>query len=231
MKPIELSGRRGLTILEVIVVLVIIVVLFGMVSPRHHRAPGRAKRIACVMNLKEIGLAMRLFAEEHGTNFPMNTPASQGGARELTGDVSQLWRHYLTLTNKLATPKMLWCPSDSQRKPATVWDPYPADRRAVVYSGNQNLSYFLGLNAHENQPETILAGDRNLTTNGLALGPGRHVFSTNTQLGFTNTMHSSSGNILLADGSVQQVTSGRLNEQFQNALNNSGLTTNVWLVP
>lgn len=231
MKPIEPSGRRGLTILEVLVVVVTIVVLFGMVSPFHHRAPGLAKRIPCVMNLKNVGLAMRIFAQEHGTNFPMSLPASQGGTLELTGDVSQLWQQYLPLTNELATPKMLWCPSDSQRKPATRWAPDAADRRAVVFAGNQNLSYFLGLNAHEDQPETILAGDRNLTTNGLPISPGRHVFSANTRLGFTKTMHNLAGNILLADGSVQQVTSGRLNDQFQKALTNSGLTTNVWLVP
>lgn len=229
MQAIEPSGRRGLTILEVLVVLAIVVILGGMVIPRHHRAPGQAKRIACVNNLKNVGLAIRLNAE--GTNFPMNLPASQGGTRELTGDVSQLWRHYLLLTNELTTPKLLWCPSDSQRKPATAWGPNPADRRAVVFASNQNLSYFLGLNAYETHPETILAGDRNLTTNGLALGPGRHVFAATTQFGFTKTMHNLAGNILLADGSVQQVTSGRLNEQFQSALTNSGLTTNVWLVP
>jgi prepilin-type N-terminal cleavage/methylation domain-containing protein len=229
MKPIKSSRRRGLTILEVLVVLAIIVILGGMVIPYRPKAQAKAKRIACVNNLKNVGLAMRLNAE--GTNFPMNLPASQGGTRELTGDAGLLWRHYLLLTNELTTPKLLWCPSDSQRKPATAWGPNPADRRAVVFAGNQNLSYFLGLNAYETHPETILAGDRNLTTNGLAIGPGRHVVSANTRLGFAETMHRSSGNSLLADGSVQQLTSGRLNEQFQSALTNSGLTTNVWLVP
>jgi prepilin-type processing-associated H-X9-DG protein len=231
MQAIKSSRRRGLTILEVLVVLTIVMALSGLLLPRISHAPGKSKRIACVYNLKNVGLALRLFGQEHGMNFPMNLPASQGGTRELDGDVSQLWRHYRLLTNELTTPKMLWCPSDSQRKPATVWAPFPADRRAVVFAGNQNLSYFSGLNAHEDQPQTILAGDRNLTTNGLALSPGRHVVSANTQFGFTETMHSSSGNILLADGSVQQVTSGRLNEQFRDALTNSGLTTNVWLVP
>lgn len=229
MKPIAPSGRRGLTIIEVLVVLAIIVILSGLFSPRISHAPGKAKRIACVNNLKNVGLAMRLNAK--GTNFLMNLPASQGGTRELIADVSQHWQHFLPLTNELTTPKMLWCPSDSQRKPATRWAPNAADRRAVVFAGNQNLSYFLGLNAYETHPETILAGDRNLTTNGLVIVPGRHVISANTRLGFAETIHKSAGNILLADGSVQQVTSGRLNEQFRNALTNSGLTTNVWLVP
>ncbi len=112
-----------------------------------------------------------------------------------------------------------------------VWAPNPADRRAVVFAGNQNLSYFRGLNAHEAQPQTILAGDRNLTTNGLALDPGRHVFPASTQFGFAKTMHISSGNVLLANGSAQQLTSRRFNEQFHKALTNSGLTTNIWLVP
>ncbi|MBN9688728.1 MAG: type II secretion system protein [Verrucomicrobia bacterium] len=231
MQAIEPSRRRGLTILEVLVVLAIVAILGGLLLPIVSAPRGTSKRIACMRNLKNVGLAMRIFAQEHGTGLPMNLPANQGGTRELTGDVIQLWRHYLPFTNELTNPKILWCPSDSQRKPATRWAPDAADRRAVVFAGNQNLSYFLGLNAHETQPQTILAGDRNLTTNGLAIGPGRHVVSANTRLGFAETMHKSAGNILLADGSVQQVTSGRLNEQFQSGLTNSGLTTNVWLVP
>jgi prepilin-type processing-associated H-X9-DG protein len=65
----------------------------------------------------------------------------------------------------------------------------------------------------------------------VAVGAGRLVVSANTVLGFTATTHKSAGNILLGDGSVQQVTSVRLNEALRDALQVSVLRTNVWLVP
>lgn len=231
MKPLIASGHRGLTILEVLVVLMILLLLAAFLLPVNVGGKAKASRIQCVNNLKNIGLAMRIFARDHGGNLPMDLPVNQGGTRELANIPSQLWRQFLVLTNDLVTPKLLWCPDDTQRQPATTFDPSPTNRHAVVFAGNRHLSYFLGLNANEVQPQTILAGDRNLTTNGIPLGAGRHGLFAGTRLGFTDQIHKTAGNILLGDGSVQQVTSTRFTDQFRDALTDSGITTNLWLVP
>jgi len=224
---------RGLTLVEVIVVLAVIVILYGMMVPTLG-GPGlrrsKAGRIACVNNLKNIGLGMRIFSTEH-TNFPMAVPLSQGGARELTEDAGRLWQICLRLTNELVTPKILWCPSDERRRPATAFNPGPLASETTPSFGNHHLSYFLGLNASEDQPQTILAGDRNLTNETGVLGPGRHVIVAGSKLGFDGQIHQNAGNVLLGDGSVQQLTTGRLREQFRDALTDSGLATNVWLFP
>ena len=230
MKPLIASGHRGLTILEVLVVLMILLILAAFFLPVNVGGKAKASRIQCVNNLKNIGLAMRIFAD-HREKFPMDLPVNQGGTRELASIPSQLWRQFLVLTNDLATPKLLWCPDDTQRQPATTFDQNPTNRQAVVFAGNRHLSYFLGLNANEVQPQTILAGDRNLTTNGIPLGAGRHGIFAGTRLGFTDQIHQMAGNILLGDGSVQQVTSSRFTDQFRDALTDSGIATNVWLVP
>jgi prepilin-type N-terminal cleavage/methylation domain-containing protein/prepilin-type processing-associated H-X9-DG protein len=230
----KLAGSRqpqGLTLVEVIVVLAVIVILFGLMVPASGSRPKvKARRIQCVNNLKNIGLAMRIFSTEH-TNFPMVVPVSQGGARELTDDAGQLWQIYLRLTNELITPKILWCPSDERRRAAAAFNPSPRASETTPSFGNQHISYFLGPNATDDQPQTILAGDRNLTNETGVLGPGRHVLVTGSKLGFDDQIHQNAGNILLGDGSVQQLTSGRLRDQFRDALTNSGLATNVWLFP
>ncbi|MBL9174353.1 MAG: hypothetical protein JNL10_12515 [Verrucomicrobiales bacterium] len=161
----------------------------------------------------------------------MDLPASRGGTRELTGDANRIWEQFLVLTNELMSPRLLWCPKDAKRKGATTFVAGRAPGREVSYSGNQNLSYFLSLNVSEELPETILSGDRNLTNEFGSLSPGRHVLADGMKLGFDGEIHIGSGNILLGDGSVQQLTSSRLREQFHAALTNAGLTTNVWLVP
>lgn len=161
----------------------------------------------------------------------MDLPVTNGGTREWLIDGSQLWRHWLMLSNELSTPKLLTCPADHERLPRKflffgtkllAWD---------EFTNNSHLSYFLGLNASEENPQTILAGDRNLTTNGVTVGPGRLLLTTNLVLGFTREIHDGAGNILHGDGSVQQVSNFRMQEAWHDASVSSGLATNVWLVP
>ncbi|MFO1458839.1 MAG: type II secretion system protein [Verrucomicrobiota bacterium] len=231
MKRIQVFRRDGLTLVEVVAVLAIVSILTGLLIPAFTRPRTRSNRIACVNNLKNIGLEMRIFANDHGGQFPMDLPASRGGTRELTGDVNRIWEQFLVFTNAWASPRFLCCPKDVQRKVATTFVSGTFLGWGVTFRGNQNLSYFLSLNVSEELPQTILSGDRNLTNEFGGLSPGRHILADGVQLGFDGEMHGGAGNILLGDGSVQQLTSGRLREQFHAALTNAGITTNVWLVP
>ncbi|MEW6161416.1 MAG: type II secretion system protein, partial [Verrucomicrobiota bacterium] len=99
------------------------------------------------------------------------------------------------------TPRLLICPSDS-RVAATDFG-----RLA-----NGNVSYFIGLNAQEQLPESFLTGDRNLTVNEKAIAGKTIVISTNDTLGWTRAMHQFRGNIALSDGSVQQFDRKRLGD-------------------
>jgi hypothetical protein len=60
----------------------------------------RAGSIVCVNNLKNIGLAARTYALDNGGIFPPD---------------------FISMTNELATPKILFCPSDTSRQRATNW--------------------------------------------------------------------------------------------------------------
>jgi hypothetical protein len=68
----------------------------------------KAERIKCVNNLKNVGLAARIWATDNG-------------------DKSQLPRDFLTMTNELGTPKILVCPSDPSRtQPVENWQQFGA---------------------------------------------------------------------------------------------------------
>ena len=224
MKAPHPSYRRGLTVLEVLVVVVVLFVLWGLLMPMMQGHRSKSGRISCVNNLKNIGLALRIFSADHGDQWPMDLSVTNQGTREWLTDGSQFWRHWLSLSNELSTPKLLLCPADQERQPPKLltW---------AQFTNNSRLSYFLGLDAGKKNPLTILAGDRNLTTNGVAVAPGRLLLTTNLVLGFTKEIHDHSGNILLGDGSVHQSTSGRLREQWRDTRPTTGLSTNVWLVP
>ncbi len=224
MKAPHPSSRRGLTLIEVLAVMVILVVLAGVFIPASPGVKAKPDRIACVNNLKNLGLALRTFSSDHGDKWPMDLSVTNHGTREWVTDPSQLWRHWLSQSNELSTPRMLLCPADRERQAAKplTW---------AQITDNSHLSYFLGLDAREDNPQSILAGDRNLTTNGAPVGPGRLLLTTNMLLGWTRAIHGDSGNLLLGDGSVQQTTSGRFREAWHDAHTSSGLSTNVWIVP
>jgi hypothetical protein len=57
------------------------------------------------------------------------------------------------MSNELYTPKILVCPADKQRVAAVRFTPQ---------LNNGNLSYFVGIDAEETEPNRFLAGDRNI---------------------------------------------------------------------
>jgi hypothetical protein len=121
------------------------------------------------------------------------------------------------MSNELSTPKITLCPEDRERAWATSFS---------TNFGNQNISYFVGLNASKTNANSVLAGDRYLTSD-------RHPVNGFLDLArldavtWTKRFHHYKGHLLLGDGSVQQVDSPGL----QKALRNSGVATNRLAIP
>jgi prepilin-type N-terminal cleavage/methylation domain-containing protein/prepilin-type processing-associated H-X9-DG protein len=61
---------KAFTLIELLVVIVIIGILAGLMMPALARAKGKAQNIVCVNNLKQLGIAVRLYSEDHESRMP-----------------------------------------------------------------------------------------------------------------------------------------------------------------
>jgi competence protein ComGC len=237
MKRMIWKGRPGcnaaaFTRTELVVVIVVVCVLLAMFVPGTIRVKAKAERINCVNNLKQIGTATRIWENDHGGILSASALTTNGGWNDFlarTNAGAYCWVYYAFMSNELGqTPSVLTCPAD-ERRPATNFE---------VLKDNSHLSYFVVASANDTFPQSILGGDRNLgpgtvpdpeygfsPTNGM----GNDVaLQSNSQVSWSLKMHSSgnaagAGNIVLGDGSAQQVSSANFR---QNWLPSGGVTTN-----
>ena len=197
--------RQAFTLIELLVVIAIIGILASMILPALSKAKGRALRISCVNNLRQTGLAFRMWADDNDGRFPWRQTTANGGSM---GEV-EAWKSFSLIRSEISTPKVFRCPSDRDREKANDWSAEPGVGFEAMKNGA--LSYFIGTDADESLPNVQVIGDRNIQGIDGQNCDSAKLVGTATLLDpvtarWLSDIHNDAGNMLMGDGSVQQLS-------------------------
>ena len=218
MRPRFRETRRGLTIVELLVVLTTIA-LFSAIIIARIVAPERGPPISlrCTRNQRQVAYASLIWMSDNLGRFPWQVSSAQGGSLEYTNEAPPhfqlLWKY---------DPVVLICPSETTRAPAK-WR---------TQLSRTNLSYFINLDVITNSPTTaFLSGDRHLALNKKPVPSGSFLVRRGQAVSWTselhNTMLHNMGLVSFADGHVELIRAGKL----KDAVGRQPFGTNRLVVP
>ena len=206
-----------MTLFEVATVVVALVILAALFLPALAAAKKKTAKIGCINNVRQIGLAFRIWEGDNEDLYPMGISVAKGGAKELVqaGNVASVFQ---VMSNELSTPKIVVCPNDANGFYATNFE-------GLV---NSNISYFACVDVtNELNPKLLVSGDCNFEIGRKPIKSGLALISAKDPVAWSVARHAYGGSLLFPDCRVDTVSTRRLPDYFIRTV----ITTNRFALP
>jgi len=155
-----MKKKQGFTLIELLVVIAIIAILAAMLLPALARAREQARRAVCISNLKQIGLAMKMYSQDYREFFPRTSSAIGVATTESTAAAS----FNLLYPKYISAEKTFICPSDLDAKTLAFTTEEAAQIGGtddVLNSDQDGCSYAYAMACNEQTAvDTVLAVDK-----------------------------------------------------------------------
>jgi len=213
------NRRRGFTLIELLVVIAIIALLAAMLLPALARAREKSRQIYCASSLRQIGLGLRLYADDQNGWLPTTTHGTGTNAS---------WIYQLApyLAN---VDRVRICPSDKKGLDRLAHNGASYTQNEFVFVDyvdpfGQILESYRKLDSLRNPSLTM-------TTFEIADSAGLSVMNDHTHsrqwgLGWTAVTgdiqparHGKSANYLFADTHVENLAAGKLKARIESGDN------------
>ncbi len=105
-----LRNRKSFTLIELLVVIAIIAILAALLLPALSRAREMARAARCISNLKQIYLALSLYADDYNGLYPIGCKVAIWGVGDEDGKIGWMEQLHPYIKNK----KVYSCPSNKE---------------------------------------------------------------------------------------------------------------------
>jgi len=98
-RQIPQKPNAGLTLIELLVVIAIIGLLVAIISPIVQKSRRSADRVTAMNNMRQIGLAIQLYTNDHYGRLPTSYILQRARMRNFPGQLSSYTADYLGITH------------------------------------------------------------------------------------------------------------------------------------
>jgi prepilin-type N-terminal cleavage/methylation domain-containing protein/prepilin-type processing-associated H-X9-DG protein len=215
--PVTGPNHRGFTLIELLVVIAIIAILAAMLLPAIAKAKANAKRVACLSNMRQVGVALLMYSDDFEGKLinPGGNQTFDFNNQNAPANPLKALRPYLGLKNPSATTDIFTCPGARPQTKAT-YAPTAWSSTTILFS---QLVIDRGLTKLQNPAGIVVMQETYVLMNPVWYEPESsdgvnysqwHTWTASTASEWSgtprehyNNLHNDGGNLIYCDGHAE----------------------------